>query len=246
MARSPTGSASTSSSLSPMCVPGLRSSASAIRDCGLSNGQADSVIDSDAFGPLTAELRRAEAYRFDVDHLLPRVVGSRGFEDAEDIAAVTHAKITSSITQYSYGGSSRQSPRLIAGLIPMASGPLNGDMQEALVERGRLLEKRVTAEFDAALAAAEAWVRTLGPAPRSSAAATWRRHARVVAAYRDRYGIVGGSPLGPPPESTAQRLDLARARAAVESAQRLAAEWQPGSTGGAPVSEGVPSVARQF
>ena len=219
---------------------------SAIRNCGLSNDQADSVIDSDAFGPLTAELRRAESYRFDVDHLLPHVVGSRGFEDAEDIAAVIRARVASSIAQHTNGGSSRQSPRLIAGLIPRAIGRMNADMQEALVERGRLLEERATAELDAALAAGEAWVRALGTAPRSSAAARWRRHASTVAAYRDRYGISGGAPLGPPPESTVQRLDAGRARAAVEAAQRVAEESEPVSTGAATVSAGVSSVVRQF
>jgi hypothetical protein len=219
---------------------------SAIRDCGLSQDQAKNVIDSDAFGPLTAELRRAEAYRFNVDYLLPYVVGSRGFEDAEDIAAVIQARVASSIAQCTNGGSSRQSPRLIAGLIPKAIGPMNGDVQRALVERGRLLEDRAAAELDTSLAEGEDWVRALGCAPRSSAAATWRRHASTVAAYRDRYGIVGGAPLGQPPESTAQRLDAARARAALEAAQRLAAEWQPGSSGGATVSGGVPSVIRQF
>jgi conjugative relaxase-like TrwC/TraI family protein len=219
---------------------------SAIRDCGLSNYQANCVIDSDAFGPLTAELRRAEAYRFDVDQLLPHVVGSRGFEGAEDIAAVIHARIASCIAQQAHGGSSRQSPRLIAGLIPRAIGPMNGDMQDALVERGRLLEERATAELDAAIAAGEAWVRALGPVPRSSAETTWRRHASTVAAYRDRYGIVGGAPLGTPPESTVQRLDAGRARAAVEAAQRLAAEWQPGSSWGATVSAGGHYVVRQF
>jgi hypothetical protein len=219
---------------------------SAIRDCGLSNDQADSAIDSDAFGPLTAELRRAEAYRFDVDQLLPHVVGSRGFEDAEDIAAVIHARIASRIARQANGGRSRQSPRLIAGLIPRAIGPMNADMQEALVERARLLDERATAEVGAALAAGEAWVRALGSVPQGSAAASWRRHASTVAAYRDRYGIVGGTPLGAPPESTAQRVDLGRARAAVGAAQRVAAKWQPGNTGGATVSAGVPSVVREF
>ena len=182
---------------------------SAIRECGLASDQANCVIDSDAFGPLTAELRRAEAHHFDVDQLLPHVVGSRGFEDAQDIAAVIQARIASSVAQTTNGGSSRQAPRLISGLIPRAIGQMNDDMREALVERGRLLEERAMAELDAALAAGEAWTRALGATPRISAAATWRRHASTVAAYRDRYGIVGGAPLGPPADSTAQKLDAA-------------------------------------
>ena len=38
-----------------------------MRESGLTPDQADAVIHSDAFGPLTAELRRAEAHHFDVD-----------------------------------------------------------------------------------------------------------------------------------------------------------------------------------
>jgi hypothetical protein len=62
-----------------------------VRASGLSPAQADAVVESDAFGPFTAELRRAEAHYVDVASLLPRVVAARGFEDAQDIAAVLRA-----------------------------------------------------------------------------------------------------------------------------------------------------------
>jgi hypothetical protein len=39
--------------------------------------------------------------------------------------------------------------------------------------------------------------------------------------------IVGARPLGAAPDSTAQKFDAARARAALETAQRLAAEGTP-------------------
>src|SRR5690606_3143837 len=55
--------------------------ASLIRSSGLSAEQAESVVDSDAFGPLTAELRRAEANNHDVERLLPRLVRARDFGD---------------------------------------------------------------------------------------------------------------------------------------------------------------------
>ncbi|WP_306766464.1 MobF family relaxase [Planctomonas deserti] len=55
-----------------------------VRGCGLTDQQAADVLESAAFGPLTAELRRAEAYHLDPADLMKRVVRGRGFEDAQD------------------------------------------------------------------------------------------------------------------------------------------------------------------
>jgi hypothetical protein len=219
---------------------------SAIRQSGLSNEQAESVIDSDAFGALTAELRRAEAHHFDVEQLLPRVVAARGFEDAQDIAAIIQGRIASSVAQRTGGGSSRQTARLIVGLVPKAVGAMNTDMRRALVERIQMLEERANAELDAALLAGKTWTRDLGSVPPGSTAHAWRRHACTVAAYRDRYGIVGGPALGPAPASTAQRLDAGRARAALDAAQRLASNARIDAAQEMTPAPGVPSVARQF
>lgn len=48
--------------------------AARVRASGLSAEQVVEVIESDAFGPLTAELRRAEANNHDLAVLLPRLV----------------------------------------------------------------------------------------------------------------------------------------------------------------------------
>lgn len=217
---------------------------SLVRESGLSPDQADSVIDSDAFGPLTAELRRAEAHHFDIGTLLPRVVAARELADAQDIAAVLRARIASAIARDAGAGRSRRSQRLVAGLIPRAIGPMDAGMRRALVERIGLIEARASAVLDDGLLAGETWTRSLGAAPRGSAAAAWRQHACTVAAYRDRYGIVGAMALGPAPLSTAQRLDAARARVAFEAAQRLAHECQ---TQDAPrPTVGLPPAAIQF
>ncbi|WP_104200822.1 MobF family relaxase [Cryobacterium sp. Y29] len=194
-----------------------------VRASGLSPGQAEMVVASDAFGPLTAELRRAEAHFVDVGSLLPRVVAARGFEDAQDIAAVLQARVAAVVSRDTGAGRTRQTPRLVAGLIPRAIGPMDASMHRALVERADLIESRASAVLDQALLAGEQWTRALGTAPRGSAAVAWRQNGCSVAAYRDRYGIVGGRPLGAAPESTAQKLDAACAHAALETAQRVAA-----------------------
>jgi conjugative relaxase-like TrwC/TraI family protein len=213
---------------------------------GLSSDQVDRVLSSDAFGALTAELRRAEAHHVDVEHLLPRVVAARDFADAEDIAAVLQARLAALNGAQAARGSTRREPRLIVGLIPEAVGHMDPDIRVALVERRRLLEERASAMLDQALLAGEKWTRSLGTAPRGSAAVAWRGHACTVAAYRDRYDVVGSRTLGPPAQSTAQRLDAGRARAALDAAQRLAyATHVDPATQRAP-APGLPPIIHRF
>jgi hypothetical protein len=193
-----------------------------VRPSGLSPGQASDVIDSDAFGPLTAELRRAEAHFIDLATLLPRVVAARGFEDAQDIAAVLKARVAAVVSRDTGAGRTRRSPRLVAGLIPRALGQMDAAMRQALVERADLIESRASAVLDQALLAGEPWTRALGVPPRGSLAAAWHQTGCTVAAYRDRYGITGARPIGAAPDSTAQKLDAGRAQAALVAARRFA------------------------
>lgn len=190
-----------------------------IRSSGLTDEQADSAIESEAFGPLAAELRRAEANHHDVDALLPRLVAARGFSDADDIAAVLHYRVERATARPAGSGRTRKPPHLIAGLIPHAHGVTDAEMRAALDEREALIEARADAILDTALTESAPWMTALGapPADRRQAA-TWRRSARVVAAYRDRYRITDDTPLGAPPESTAQKIDAARARSAIDRA----------------------------
>jgi len=219
---------------------------SVVRESGLSPDQADAVIESDAFGPFTAELRRAEAHHLDIASVLPRVVAARGFEDAQDIAAVLRARVAAAVSREAGAGRSRRTPRLVAGLIARAAGPMDAAMRRALVERSNLIESRASAVLDEALLAGETWTRALGVAPRGSASAVWRQHACTVAAYRDRYGIVAARPLGAAPDSTAQKLDAARARAALEAAQRLAEGRHTYDAPRATASPGLPPVGIRF
>ena len=187
-----------------------------IRSSGLTAEQAEAAIESEAFGALTAELRRAEANHHNLDTLFPRLVAARGFADADDIFAVLHYRVARATARPAGSGRTRKEPRLIAGLIPSADGPMTGDMRQALDERRELIETRAEAVLDTARDAGEAWTRPLGNPPRDPRnAQTWRRYARTIAAYRDRYDITEDTPLGPTPENTAQKIDRARAEAAL-------------------------------
>lgn len=183
---------------------------------GLTPEQTEGVLASDAYGALSAELRRAEANHHDVDRLLPRLVKVRSVEDAVDIASVLHARLAKASARPAGSGRTRKQPRLIAGLIPHANGTMSPEMRQALNERRQLIEQRVDALVDHAVDEAADWVQPLLPERRHAEAMTgWRRRACVIAAYRDRYQISSSDPLGPVPERTAQKIDYVRAQAAV-------------------------------
>ena len=153
--------------------------ASLMRASGLSDAQAGDAIGSDAFGPLTAELRRAEAKRHDVDALLPCIVRTRSF------------------------GVRMTSLRFC-------------DIESPLRLRDPL--DRV----ETAIAEPAPWVAALGPEPSNEQRATnWRRTARVVAAFRDRYQINSASPPGALIGPIVQRMDHARVESALRRIGKL-------------------------
>lgn len=102
------------------------------------------------------------------------------------------------------------------------------DMRQALDERHELIEARADGVLRGALSDKEPWVAKLGTVPKDKKQqATWWRAARTVAAYRDRYGITDDrTPLGPPPESTSQKIDAIRARAALNRAHAITNDEQ--------------------
>ena len=189
---------------------------------GLTEGQVDVVLGSDAYGALSAELRRAEANHHDLDELFPRLVRARGFSDADDIASVLHHRLTRATARPAGSGRTRQAPRLIAGLIPYASGVTDPEMHRTLVERQDLIERRAVAVFDRDTNEGAPWTATLGTKPVDARTAQrWRRAGQVVAAYRDRYQITDDQPLGAGGGSDAQKIDAARAAAALNRAKQL-------------------------
>ncbi len=197
--------------------------ANLIQASGLTDDEAEAAISSPAFGALTAELRRAEANHYDTEALLPRLVRARRFTDADDIAAVLHYRVAKATERPAGSGRVRKTPCLIAGLIPEATGTMSPAFRRALTERRDLIEARTDAMLDAAVSEGQEWIVGLGSQPKQARAAlAWRQAARVVAAYRDRYGISDASTFGAPTESDAQKIDATRSRAALDQARRLA------------------------
>jgi hypothetical protein len=198
--------------------------AALVRCSGLSPGQAEEAIKSAAFGVLTAELRRAEAHHLDVESLLTYAVVARGLEDADDVAAVLCSRITTAVARDARVTRARRTPRLIVGLIPKAIGPMTAEMRQALDERSDLIESRANAVLDEALFEGAKWTRELRGLSRRQVTTSWRQQARTVAAYRDRYTIVGTKALGAAPQTETQRRDTALASRALAAARRIAEE----------------------
>ncbi len=193
-----------------------------LRDSGLSQEQADAVAGSDAFGPLTAALRRAEAIGHDVDLLLPRLVARRSLDGAVDLAAVLQHRVETTAKQPP-GGRRRKAPALIAGLIPEAQGDMTLEMRAALDERRDLIESRALQLAEEAVNQQAAWLRKLGHPPTGARERRrWLRHVATVAAYRDRYRITANSLLGAQSQTEAQRNDAGRARIAAARAAQIA------------------------
>jgi len=196
---------------------------------GLTPEQVGEVLGSDAYGALSAEFRQAEANHHDLDALLPRLVGASRLDDADDIASVIHARLARATTRPAGSGRTRKAPRMIVGLVPDAGGAMADEMRQALDERRDLIERRADAVLHGALTDNQPWTAKLGVAPKDAKRReAWRRAARTVSAYRDRYQITDErTPFGPAPESTSQKIDAARARAALNRAQSIASDDPP-------------------
>lgn len=98
------------------------------------------------------------------------------------------------------------------------------EMRTALQQREHLIEQRARALLKQALTERATWTSQLGPPPTNPRQRqAWLRHASTVAAYRDRHAVTATTPLGGPPSSYAQRVDVARAGRALQGAQRVAA-----------------------
>ena len=191
---------------------------------GLDTDQLEQVRATDAYGPLRAALRDAEARGLDVEATFPKLVAARPLTDADDPAAVLHGRVDRWVTA---AGSRRQSAgNLIAGLIPRATGVTDPDMVRALDDRDQAMQRRAAALATQAIHRGRVWTRRLGSPPADpSAREAWMQAVSTVAAYRDRWRIDNDHrPLGP--DSAAKTIEALghrrRAQAAVERAVQVA------------------------
>ena len=192
---------------------------------GLTGEQTRQVVEAESFGSLTVAFRRAEAHHHNLPTLLPRLVAARSLQDADDIGAILRHRLRRATLARSGRSQGQTAPRLIAGLIPDATGEMTEEMRAALEERQYLIEHRAMSLAETAVRAGEPWASTLGLPPAGPRQRRqWLQQVRVLAAYRDRYLVTGAAPLGPEPGDANQRLDAERARIAFRKAQHLSTQ----------------------
>jgi hypothetical protein len=203
--------------------------------CGLAPAHLASGQRSEAYGPLLAALRDAEARGLDVESSLPRLALVRSLAGVDDPVAVLHARVE----RWAAAATSRRQAGagLIAGLIPRAFGVDDGDLARALVERDRAMERRARELADQALAEGRAWARNLGPAPiEAGRREVWLQAVSTVAGFRDRWELgADPRPLGLETSvTTLERLGHRRsAQAALARALKLANVTAPPPAPGA-------------
>ncbi len=189
---------------------------------GLTADQLAGVRESEAHGPLLAAFREAEARGVDIEAEFPSLVTRRSLVGAEDVASVLHDRVEG---WTNVAGSKRLgATNLIAGLIPRAMGVRDPDMARALMERDRAIESRAQTLAEQAVERNAGWVRRLGRLPVDpTQRAVWMSQVRVVAAYRDRWGVGGQTVVGREADvSTIEQLGHhKRAQLAAQKAQTI-------------------------
>jgi len=187
---------------------------------------------SEAKGPLFAAFRDAEARGLEIDAAFPHLVAGRSLADAEDIAAVLHDRVDRWTAVA--GGRHRRSQNLIAGLIPRAQGVTDPELDSALAERGRAMENRARTLAAQAVEAGQPWVGALGTLPGDpTRRERWLREVSTVAAYRDRWHVTSGRPLGAQADvaSIEQTVQHRRAMGSIERAKALGRTETPETAG---------------
>ena len=164
---------------------------------GLDPVQLEQVRRSEARGPLLAAIRDAEARGLAVEGVFPKLVALRSLDDAEDPAAVMHARVER--WAQTAGSKRRTSAGFIAGIIPRALGVTDPDMVRALEERAVAMGHRAKELAVHALEHRETWVLRLGAPPVDQARhERWLVAVSTVAAYREHWNIADDRrPLGP-------------------------------------------------
>jgi conjugative relaxase-like TrwC/TraI family protein len=182
---------------------------------GLDLAQREQVRQSEAYGPLLAALRDAEARGLDVESAFPKLVAARPLGDADDPASVMHSRVD----RWAQAATSRRrvGTNLIAGLIPRALGVTDPDTGQALREREVAMQRRARVLAAQALDRGEPWIRRLGAPPTDAIARErWIDAVSTVAAYRERWNIANDHrPIGTDSTVEHRRYALAAAERAL-------------------------------
>ncbi|NIK54658.1 conjugative relaxase-like TrwC/TraI family protein [Kribbella shirazensis] len=166
----------------------------AIAASGLEPADQAALQASPAYGPLIAELRRAENARLNITDLLHHAVNQSPLTTANDLAAVIHHRVRRLTARSLHKTGHR--PTQIGGLItpatnvsdPALIAPLR-ELESQIIERANWLADELHAN-------PPAWYSELRRTASTTSDQELSELAREIAAYRERYEITSDSILG--------------------------------------------------
>ncbi|TCC48044.1 conjugal transfer protein [Kribbella pittospori] len=176
----------------------------AIGASGLDPADQAAVRASAAYGALIAELRRAENASINVTEVLHRAVNQSPLTNANDVAAVLHARVDRLVSRTLRRRG--EHPTTVAGLVipathvsdPTLIAPLR-ELESQIAQRADWLAGKASAEQPA-------WYREQHRDASIPPDQDLAELVREIAAYRERYQIHAPSVLGDaPPEKAAVR-----------------------------------------
>ncbi|MFF4924139.1 MobF family relaxase [Kitasatospora sp. NPDC001261] len=172
---------------------------------------AERIVTAEAWPALRDVMTRIDAGGSDSIEALQRAIPTRGFGDAEDVAAVLHWRLHQDEQVLAALDAAEQRP------LAQATGqrvldqlhlvlPTADDSEKNAFAHALARDIAARAEALAATAAEEAtlatgWAAAFGPSPADpQEAAAWRANLASAAAYRDLAQWTDATPLGPAPE----------------------------------------------
>ena len=157
---------------------------------------ANTMIASPAWPTLAARLRVLDAAGVDSPTVLARTAAGRGFDDADDIAAVLHWRLSGA----------ENNARLVVGDTFSDLGPIgsSSELEAAIAQIAAAMDTRSRQLGHQIQAERPAWATLLGALPEQpDTQETWRRRAGIVAGYQETFALnpTGADPIGPIPPS---------------------------------------------
>ncbi|MER7245819.1 MobF family relaxase [Kribbella sp. NPDC000426] len=182
----------------------------AIAASGLDPSDQAALQASPAYGPLIAELRRAENAGLDITDVLHRAVGQSPLTTANDLAAVIHHRVHR-LTARSLHKTGHH-PAQILGLMTPATHVSDPTLIAPLRELESQIIERANRLGDDLLTNPPAWYGELRRTASTAPHHRLRELARDIAAYRECYQIQGDSILGDAPPASASEQSRQRSR----------------------------------
>ena len=174
------------------------------------------ILDDDDFPDLVLAIRHAHSKGLDLNRQLPIIIGTRR-PDTLTAQTLTRAIRTQMRTHPNGNG-----PALVAGIVVDATiGLSDPELVDAIRKRYELIEQRADQLAGDAINSGEQWTRAIPESMPDD-----RRYAvvRILAAFRERWGISGPEPLGRQPGQSANPSHHAENRRMTEMIRRLAVD----------------------